>query len=715
MAPLAPLVLLLLLADADAETERLLLGPNPFFRREGMERAVRARDEALLLRAAGSPHWDARVFAATGLGAATPLALLDDPVAAVREAAVKALDLAAPLPHLAKLASDPDDSVRAAAAWALRGAKRPSLLAPLARDPWPSVRAAACAARGDFSRLREAADGGDLGEAVVALAAIARGGGPAEGAWLLAKLERALARAAKEPVPLFWRDEPGPDMALARALGEIARRGVDAGGKPLSERIGKLVRDAKLGACGASLLAEAAGGARHLDAAHRILDAHLQDRVTSMLADAQLNEVLRATLHGFARDGWHDLGPLLGPYLDHRDALVRVDAAKVLRGEAAVSALAHSDPGVRAAAAANVDRTAALLPLAEDPSPAVARACARRLGRLGGPDAAAGLARLFRHPLPEVRRAAAAASMRVDGDGREAALYALAIGDPDLPVREAAATALSALDLEGPIERALADLTHADRGVRAAAKALLERLTPARHPFDPAQPEAGAAVWRGWWSEKGRRDHAPDAFRYHVEDLRRRGLDLVVCVDATGSMASTIQGTKRRIEEVVSILRAIVLDVRVRIVAYRDRGDCFVAIGSPLTHDGRVLEDFLACLPASGGGDFEEAVFEGLREATTGTRFRPKSQRVVVLFGDAPPHPNEIALVEATAREFKGVVNAVDVGGGRAADAFRAIATAGRGACVASPDGGDDDDLLRDLLVLALGAEHRAIVELLLE
>ncbi|MHC5044794.1 MAG: HEAT repeat domain-containing protein, partial [Planctomycetota bacterium] len=136
---LSSLILLLL----SPETERLLLGPSPFFRAEGMERALREGDNELLLRASKSPHWDARRLAAIALGKHTPPRLLRDPVAVVREAAVRALDRRAPAADVIVLLKDEDDAVRAAAAWALRGTETKRPLQALLRDPAPSAPACA--------------------------------------------------------------------------------------------------------------------------------------------------------------------------------------------------------------------------------------------------------------------------------------------------------------------------------------------------------------------------------------------------------------------------------------------------------------------------------------------------------------------------------------------------------------------------------------------
>ena len=133
---------------ASPETERMLLGPSPFFRTEGMERAVREERTDLLLRAAESTAWDARRVAAIALGKKVPVALLRDPVAVVRAAAVTSLDTSAPVETLLSLLNDADDSIRAAAVWALRDADKASALRPLLRDPSLSVRLATMAASG---------------------------------------------------------------------------------------------------------------------------------------------------------------------------------------------------------------------------------------------------------------------------------------------------------------------------------------------------------------------------------------------------------------------------------------------------------------------------------------------------------------------------------------------------------------------------------------
>jgi HEAT repeat protein len=706
--------LLLLLSP---ETERLLLGDNPFFRREGMERALAEGDLELLRRAARSTHWDARWFAAEALGPRTPPELLKDPVAVVREAAIRALGIAAPEEALVALARDADDAVRAEAAWALRAASSKRPLQPLLRDPSPTVRMAALAATGTWGQLRTFAAREELDVAVPAIIALGRAGGSSDAAFLFGRLRGFMKRAAKEPLPLYLREQPCADIALARAIGEMARRGVTFGGKPVGEEARDLVARTDLHAPSALLLAEIAAGARDSEAAARILSAQLEARRKSKLTDVQLDPAVQGILHAFAREPWPELGPLLLPLLSSRSPVVRVAVAEALPADAARAALADESADVRAAACPRVRDAAALVPLARDADARVREACARALGPLGDPAAAVALGTLAQDPEMAVRRAAIGALLRTPLPGRTEVLLLKALTDETWPVRQSAAAALAFLgEEEAVMPRAIAALGAPDENARQYAIELIHALTEARLAYDPARPEEGQALWKAWWDARAERAPKPGAFRYHVEDLRRKGIDLVLVLDATGSMSPVIQSTKRRLEAVLRGLRDVVPDLRARIVAYRDQGDAFLTLGSPLTHDPRILEDFLACVPAWGGGDVPEAVLAGLRDAVDRTPWRDGTHRVIVLFGDAPPHEREQPLVEALCKEFKGTIHAADVGsyGAEGAriplTAFQQIAGWGRGGAVALTD---ERDLLRNLLVFTLGPRFREAVETL--
>ena len=577
------------------------------------------------------------------------------------------------------------------------------------------MRYAVLAATGNRSQLIALSKRPQLRESVPAFAALARIGGPAEAANLVSRLSRQVKQAGKKKtLPYYW-NTPQSDIALARAVGDLARRGVSPGGKSINRLLRKIVDHSDLTRGGGILLAEAVAGARDAEAARRILDAQIKARKTSTRVNAYFDPALHGILHAFSREPWPELAPLLIPLLEDRDFRIRLGVVSAMRGDRALPGLRDPDMRVRVAAVRRIESVAALARAARDDSVEVRRAVAGALGRVAKDGVVPVLKQLLESECWTVRRRAVGALLRIRTSDRIDLLFLAATRDGSEGVRVAAGAVLGFLDDPAVLPRAIGELAHKDFDVRRNAIALVHALTSARIEYDPKEPAPGAAAWSTWEERRKQRAYAPDAFRYHVEDLRRRGLDLVLAVDATGSMGRIIQATKRRIVTVMRRLRDVVGNIRVRIVAYRDKGDAFLTLGSPLTHDARMLEDFLACVPAAGGGDTEEAVLDGLKAAIGKTPWRNKSHRVVLLFGDAPPHSRDMTLLESIVKEFKGVIHLVHAspvedGKSSTAKAFASIARWSGGSFVALRD---DDDLLKNILVLALGPKHRAAIETL--
>jgi len=65
------------------------------------------------------------------------------------------------------------------------------------------------------------------------------------------------------------------------------------------------------------------------------------------------------------------------------------------------------------------------------------------------------------------------------------------------------------------------------------------------------------------------------------------------------------------------------------------------------------LQDFLSNLHADGGGDWPEAVYEGLEAATNDLNWRKKSKRIIILVPGSPPHPDSISNVLHVAQNFQ--------------------------------------------------------------
>jgi uncharacterized protein YegL len=145
-------------------------------------------------------------------------------------------------------------------------------------------------------------------------------------------------------------------------------------------------------------------------------------------------------------------------------------------------------------------------------------------------------------------------------------------------------------------------------------------------------------------------------------------LDVVFLLDTTGSMSSEIREAKERVKQLAEALREIRQgeQVRIGVVAYRDRGDTYIKKVSDLSEDVELSYSFLASLRAEGGGDSPEDVLSGIAAAIREISWSPdqKTEHQVFLIGDAPPHLDykdhyqPDALI-AEARGKRIVINAI--------------------------------------------------------
>jgi|GEM_PF-5122327 len=137
-----------------------------------------------------------------------------------------------------------------------------------------------------------------------------------------------------------------------------------------------------------------------------------------------------------------------------------------------------------------------------------------------------------------------------------------------------------------------------------------------------------------------------------IQTLRRDGLDIVLTFDSTGSMAGEIGVVKRQIGRIGATLLKLIPNARISICTYRDDGDAYVVIGMPLSSDIQEVQAYLDKINADGGGDEPEAVQEGLRWSMAYNTFRPKARKVILLFGDAPPHAHHLQTCLRLASDF---------------------------------------------------------------
>ena len=210
-------------------------------------------------------------------------------------------------------------------------------------------------------------------------------------------------------------------------------------------------------------------------------------------------------------------------------------------------------------------------------------------------------------------------------------------------------------------------------------------------------------------------------FGRHIADLSRRGFDVVFVYDATKSMEPFIGEVKARIRDLVKVITHLVPGARVGLVAYKDYGDIPVRDGVPLTQKVEELQRFLDSVPISGGGDDPEAVKEGLSYAIRKNPWRRGARKIIIIFGDAPPHELEAKDTRNLARQFRragGIVSVIDArlasgqGEQGVMPAFQLLAEAGGGEALKMSQ---EAELVRYLLFLAFGSEWSYDLELVYE
>lgn len=148
-------------------------------------------------------------------------------------------------------------------------------------------------------------------------------------------------------------------------------------------------------------------------------------------------------------------------------------------------------------------------------------------------------------------------------------------------------------------------------------------------------------------------------------------IEVVFCLDSTGSMGGEIAAAKEKIWDIANKIMEGKPRPRVRmgVVTYRDRGDDYVTKKVALTEDIDKVHEFLMKIEAGGGGDGPEDVRTALKVSTeeAGWSTEKGAIKLVFLVGDAPPHDDYTdvpsCLRTAEAAVAKGInINTVACG-----------------------------------------------------
>lgn len=196
--------------------------------------------------------------------------------------------------------------------------------------------------------------------------------------------------------------------------------------------------------------------------------------------------------------------------------------------------------------------------------------------------------------------------------------------------------------------------------------------------------------------------------------VKRPRVEVLIMIDTTGSMGSFVEGAKTKIWTICNQILAgkPMPELKVGLVAFRDRGDDYVTQVHDLREDLDEVYASLKTFVATGGGDTPESVNQALDDAVNKVSWSAdrKVQKIIFLVGDAPPHmdyPDDVKypVTCKKAKERGIIINAIQTGGDMECTRYwKEISELAGGAFVALPaDGGirvastDYDGRLGDL------------------
>jgi Mg-chelatase subunit ChlD len=125
-----------------------------------------------------------------------------------------------------------------------------------------------------------------------------------------------------------------------------------------------------------------------------------------------------------------------------------------------------------------------------------------------------------------------------------------------------------------------------------------------------------------------------------LEKEKGKAVDIVLCLDTTASMKDDIDAVRRML---IPMLREIIAgfsSFRIGLVMYKDYNEEYLTNTLAFTDDFAVFQRNLNSIQVRGGRDIPEAVYEALYDGAVQFPWAAES-RVMILIGDAPPHPRQ--------------------------------------------------------------------------
>jgi hypothetical protein len=123
-----------------------------------------------------------------------------------------------------------------------------------------------------------------------------------------------------------------------------------------------------------------------------------------------------------------------------------------------------------------------------------------------------------------------------------------------------------------------------------------------------------------------------------VDKQKGRTLDLVIALDTTQSMHDDIPYIRKLLVPMLSERIKRFDDFRIGLVLYRDYMEEYLNRTSPFIKDLAAFQRAIDSVRVAGGRDIPEAVHEALYAGIHKFDWKAES-RIIILIGDAPPHP----------------------------------------------------------------------------
>ncbi|MFB3059462.1 MAG: VWA domain-containing protein [Gammaproteobacteria bacterium] len=171
--------------------------------------------------------------------------------------------------------------------------------------------------------------------------------------------------------------------------------------------------------------------------------------------------------------------------------------------------------------------------------------------------------------------------------------------------------------------------------------------------------------------------------------IQNHRIEVVFILDTTSSMTGLIQAAKEKIWSIATTMASAkqAPDIKMGLVAFRDRGDTYVTRVLDLSEDLDSMYANLMDFKAEGGGDGPESVNQALYDAVNRISWSDDENvyKVAFLIGDAPPHMDYIDDVKfpVTLEQAKRkgiVINTIQSGQNHStAPVWRTIAQLGKG------------------------------------